>query len=365
MKRTITIGLMSGTSLDGVDAVAVDFANDQPRIVGHAYLPFEPELVNELAALCLPGENEIDRMGSIALRLTDCYARAVLLLVERARLDRRRILSVGVHGQTVRHRPEWGWTLQLNNPAVLAEQIGLDVIADFRSRDMAAGGQGAPLVPAFHQCVFQDPTVSRTIVNIGGIANLTYLPTGERPVIGFDCGPGNTLMDAWNRKHRSTPFDEDGAWGARGQVDDDLVRRMLDDPFFKLPAPKSTGREYFNLRWLERFEPHTVAENVQASLRELTARSIAAAVRRYAPDTQEVFVCGGGALNPCLMFALRSALDSSIRVSTTNELGIHPMHVEAMAFAWLAWRFCLRQTGNLPDVTNARGKRILGALYPA
>lgn len=365
MKRTISIGLMSGTSLDGVDAVAVDFDEDRARFLGHAYLPFEPDLAQELASLCLPGDNEIDRMGRAALRLTERYAQTVESVLAQVGVDKSRVLAVGVHGQTIRHRPQWGWTLQLNNPADLAERLGLDVVADFRSRDMAAGGQGAPLVPAFHQCVFQSPTISRTIVNIGGIANLTYLPAQNRPVIGFDCGPGNTLMDAWNLKHRSTPYDNDGAWGARGQVDFDLLNRLLSDPFFSAPYPKSTGREYFNLEWLDRFAPCTAPENVQASLRELTAISIARAIQNDAPDTREVFVCGGGAFNRRLMQSLREALGGGATVSTTEALGIHPMHVEAMAFAWLARQFCLRRFGNLPDVTNARGKRILGALYPA
>ena len=365
MKRTITIGLMSGTSLDGVDAVAVDFVEDRARFLDHAYLPFEPDLARELASLCLPGDNEIDRMGKLALRLTERYALAVESLLEKGRIDKSRVMAVGVHGQTIRHRPQWGWTLQLNNPADLAERLGLDVVADFRSRDMAAGGQGAPLVPAFHQCVFQSPTVSRTIVNIGGIANLTYLPTQNRPVVGFDCGPGNTLMDAWILKHRSTPYDADGAWGAQGQVDRDLLDRLLADPFFSAPSPKSTGREYFNLEWLERFAPCSSPENVQASLRELTAISIARAIHNDAPDTREVFVCGGGAFNRHLMNSLRAALGDGVHVSTTEALGIHPMHVESMAFAWLARQFCLHRFGNLPEVTNAKGKRILGALYPA
>ena len=267
-----------------------------------------------------------------------------------------------MHGQTIRHCPESGFTVQLNHPALLAELTGIDVIADFRSRDMAAGGEGAPLVPAFHACVFSGDA-PRAIVNIGGIANITLL--NGKDVLGFDCSPGNTLMDIWVQKHCGLRFDENGRWAMKGKVIPELLEALLADPYFSRKPPKSTGREYFNEKWLlERYPllSDLAPQDVQRTLVRLTVRGILDAIDKTQPQTEELFVCGGGALNPLLMQELEKG---HYRVSSTARLGVDPMHVESMAFAWLAFRFVNKKAGNLPAVTRARGERILGALYPA
>lgn len=252
MAKTVTLGLMSGTSLDGVDAVAVDFSGVGPRLIGHHHIEFPKPLKEKLLALCQPGDNEIDRMGVASVELGKFYVHCINELLDVADIGRKDVAAVGIHGQTIRHRPEQGWTLQLNNPALVAELSGLDVVSDFRSRDIAAGGEGAPLVPAFHRQVFMGE-VARSVVNIGGIANVTFLPPrrGYGKIIGFDCGPGNILLDAWCRKHIARPYDTNGAWGATGRVHDDLLAKLLSDPYFDRQPPKSTGREHFNLEWLE------------------------------------------------------------------------------------------------------------------
>lgn len=363
--KTHTVGLMSGTSLDGIDAVVVDFGRDCPRLVGHYHGEFPDDLRQELFALCRPGDNEIDRMGEASVRLARVYARTVDELLNTADIGRKEIAAIGVHGQTVRHRPEAGWTLQLNNPALIAELTGIDVVADFRSRDLAAGGQGAPLVPAFHREVFLGD-VARSIVNIGGISNLTYLPAKRSwgTVCGFDCGPGNILLDAWCRRHLRRDFDANGSWGATGTVDGALLEALLGEPYFARRPPKSTGRELFNLDWLEAKLSGQSPVDVQATLMALTARSIVDAVKTWAAPTREIYLCGGGALNGALVRRIAEEAGSGISVRSTALLGVDPMHVEAMAFAWLAWAFVNRRTGNLPEVTAATGARILGALYP-
>ena len=289
-------------------------------------------------------------------------------LLDVADIGRKDVAAVGIHGQTIRHRPEQGWTLQLNNPALVAELSGLDVISDFRSRDIAAGGEGAPLVPAFHRPVFMGE-VARSVVNIGGIANVTFLPPrrGYGKIIGFDCGPGNILLDAWCRKHIARPYDTNGAWGATGRVHEELLAKLLSDPYFERQPPKSTGREHFNLDWLESqltefgtLEP----ADVQATLVMLTARTITDAIKKFAGRTEEIYLCGGGALNGALAQCIRECAGEAIYVRSTSALGVDPMHVEAMAFAWLAWAFLQKKPGNLPEVTNASGARLLGALYP-
>lgn len=368
MQKTITLGLMSGTSLDGVDAVAVDFAGKAPVLRGHYHVPFSDDLRGELLALCSPGENEIDRAGRASVALAKLYAQAIAELLNTADIPAKEVAAAGIHGQTIRHRPAEGWTLQLNHPALVAELSGLNVIADFRSRDVAAGGEGAPLVPAFHAQVFTGD-VARSIVNIGGISNITFLPPVKSygKVTGFDCGPGNLLLDAWCMKHLDRPYDEGGRWAKTGTVNEALLARLMSDPYFAKEPPKSTGRELFNLAWLEAIlneMPSLSAADVQATLTQFTARSIADAVSRFASRTEELYVCGGGALNRTLMAALQDETGARIAVKSTAELGVAPMHVEAMAFAWLAWAFLKRQAGNLPDVTAATGPRILGALYP-
>lgn len=367
---TICIGLMSGTSLDGVDAVAADFSGPVPVIRGRSHEPFAPELKAELLALCRPGENELERAGEAAQALARAYARAVDSLIASARIPRAAVRAVGAHGQTVRHVPSKHFSIQLNSPSLLAELTGFDVIADFRSADLAAGGEGAPLVPAFHQKVFQSESARRAIVNIGGIANITFLPparSGEK-VYGFDCGPGNMLMDAWAQARIGRPYDEDGAWAASGTRQNDLLDLMLAEPYFRLAPPKSTGRELFSFEWLkERIEAcarSMRARDIEATLLTLTARGIADAIAAWGPATSEVYLCGGGALNPVLAKEIAGLMPTR-RVQSTDALGIRPMDVEGLAFAWLAHAWLEREPANCPEVTGAAGPRRLGALYPA
>jgi anhydro-N-acetylmuramic acid kinase len=373
---SLYIGLMSGTSLDGVDGALAAFGADGGMAtLATAYVPFPDELRASLMALQAGGENEIEREALAANALAVRYAQCVTALLEQAGLGPEQVHMVGVHGQTIRHRPELGFTRQTNNPALLAELSGIDVVADFRSRDVAAGGQGAPLVPAFHRAVFGDEWQSRVVVNIGGISNISILPAGSgQATSGFDTGPGNVLMDAWINRHQGKHYDADGAWGAAGQVHAGLLAQLSTEEFFRLPPPKSSGRDLFHLGWLQqalsKIGADIAPQDVQATLTALTASSIADAIAAHAPGTDTVYVCGGGADNGYLMrllqerLAMRSA-EKHIAVKSTAALGIAPNHVEALAFAWLAWRFDQRLPGNLPAVTGARGLRILGALYPA
>jgi anhydro-N-acetylmuramic acid kinase len=358
---SLYIGLMSGTSLDGVDGVLTSF--DAAPVA--AYVPFPDELKRELLALQAATDNEIHREALAANQLARLYAECVQRLLEQADIAPAAVTAIGAHGQTIRHLPAQGYTRQINNPALLAELTRIDVVADFRSRDIAAGGQGAPLVPAFHQAVFGSEQAVRVVANIGGIGNISLLRT-DGSVSGYDTGPGNLLMDAWVHKHTGKPYDANGSWAASGKILPALLERLLQEPYLALPAPKSTGRDLFHADWLAKqlpgFEAADAAD-VQATLAAFTARTIAAAVQRDAPDAEAVYVCGGGALNEHLMLMLQQAL--MMPVLRTDELGIAAMHVEALAFAWLAMRFGQRLAGNLPAVTGAAGPRILGALYPA
>lgn len=358
---------MSGTSVDGVDGALVDFTERSPRTLAFASLAMPAPLRAELLALQRPGNDELDRAARASVALTDLYARCVdqLLAGQRpSHAEVAEVAAIGAHGQTVRHRPELGYTLQLIDGARLAERTGIPVVCDFRSADIAAGGQGAPLVPAFHADAFAAPGRRRVIVNIGGIANVSLLAPAE-PVRGYDTGPGNLLLDLWCETHTGEPFDRDGAWGAEGRVLPALLGRLLADPYFARPAPKSTGRDLFHRQWLdERLQDGSSAEprDVQATLIELTAVSIAEACKAFTAD--EVFVCGGGARNGALMRRLREAC-APARVDTTEALGADPQGVEAVAFAWLAARRIRGLPGNLPEATGARGPRLLGALHPA
>lgn len=368
--RELYIGLMSGTSIDGVDGVMVDFEGNDLQIVGHRHRSFDPALRAELLALNLPGDNELHRaaLASNALALTYAAVTADLCALGKGRAVR----AVGAHGQTVRHRPGQfdgvGYTLQLNAPALLAELTGIDVVADLRSRDVAAGGQGAPLVPAFHAARFWRPGEDVAIVNIGGISNLTLLHA-DGQVRGFDCGPGNALMDLWCQRHRGEPFDAGGQWACGGEVVDALLASALRDAYFALPPPKSTGRDAFHAAWLEALLVTTSTtaappRDVQATLCELTAQVIAQDVQRHLAGACELLVCGGGALNVELMRRLTQALPG-VRLATTETRGLPPLQVEAAAFAWLARAHVRGEAGNLALVTGARGERILGAMYPA
>jgi anhydro-N-acetylmuramic acid kinase len=352
---------MSGTSLDGVDGVLTTFSGQQQM----ATVPFPAALKHELMALQSAGPNEIHREAMAANALVALYAACVHALLHSARISAAQVRAIGAHGQTIRHLPASGYTRQINNPALLAELTGIDVIADFRSRDVAAGGQGAPLVPAFHQAVFGSNTETRVVANIGGISNISILKS-DGSVTGFDTGPGNLLMDGWIAQHQGAAFDEDGRWAASGTPDAALLQALLAEPFLALPPPKSTGRDLFHAQWLAaklQNLPALRAEVVQATLTAFTATSLADAIRRSAADAAGVYVCGGGARNTYLMRLLQEAL--TMPVARTDALGVASGAVEGLAFAWLAARFCDRLPGNLPAVTGARGSRILGALYPA
>ena len=362
------IGLMSGTSVDGVDGVLVRLGDTQaPQVLSSASLPMPENLRRELLALNRSGDDELARASLAANALARLYAQAVSGLLQDAGLHARDVTAIGAHGQTVRHRPDIGYTVQLNAPALLAELSGIDVVADFRSRDVAAGGQGAPLVPPFHAAIFGAPQ-GRAVLNLGGIANVTLLAP-DQPVRGFDTGPANVFLDAWCQRHLGQPYDADGRWAGTGKVVAPLLELLIaSEPWFALPAPKSTGRDLFNLQWLDdrlaAFDgPMPAPQDVQATLQRLTARTVANAIDAAAAHTQEVFVCGGGARNAGLMRELAYCLQRPVH--PTDVLGVPAQQVEALAFAWLAQAFVQRKPAGQPAVTGARGARVLGALYPA
>jgi anhydro-N-acetylmuramic acid kinase len=355
---------MSGTSLDGADAALVDFSGSKPRTLAFGTVAFPPELRDRIMTLSEAGGDTIELAAAVSMELAALYAQAIELTIADAGVSRESIAAVGCHGQTVRHRPDRGYTIQLNDPARIAELTNLPVIADFRRRDMAAGGQGAPLVPAFHEAVFRDPERARAVVNIGGISNVTSLPP-RGPTLGFDCGPGNVLLDGWAQKHIGALFDEDGRWAAAGSTDQALLARLMQEPFLALAPPKSTGRELFRLGWLqERLPADYRTVDVQSTLVDFTAHSIVDAIDRFCPGTAEIYLAGGGARNGALVSRIR-AMAKGRTVETTDVLGVPTGHVESMAFAWLAMKFQRREPIDLTAITGARGPRILGALYPA
>ena len=363
MTREIYLGLMSGTSLDGVDAVLVDFDGGRPRLLGNSSVEFDAALRRELLALNSPGENEIERAARAGNTLAQRYAAAVAQVLAASNTPKASVRAIGCHGQTVRHRPERGYTTQIGNAALLAELTGIRVVADFRSRDVAAGGQGAPLVPAFHATLFADAAEDRAAINLGGIANLTFLPRRGK-VIGFDSGPGNCLLDLWALRHLGTPRDERGGWAASGKAVPALLERMLQEPYFAAPPPKSTGRDLFNESWLQRhLKGNENTQDVQATLLELTVRSLADAIARHCAGARRLIVCGGGAKNDALMQRLAQIAVPAL-LETSERHGIEPQLVEASAFAWLAKQALEGNSGNLPSVTGARGRRVLGAIYP-
>jgi anhydro-N-acetylmuramic acid kinase len=356
---------MSGTSLDGVDAVLARVGPDGFAVLGHQHQAFTPALRAELLALNQAGgTDELQRAALAANGVADAYAELLGTLLERLGVLPTQVRAVGAHGQTVRHRPELGFTLQLLNGARLAELCGIAVVADLRSRDVAAGGQGAPLVPAFHRAVFGRPAQDIAVLNLGGMANLSLLGA-DGSTRGFDTGPGNVLLDLWHARHCGGEYDPGGAWGAGGQVQPELLARLYAEPYFALPPPRSTGRDLFDGGWLDRQGVGSLRpQDVQATLSELTAWSVADALLAHAPATGELIVCGGGAFNADLMARLMRRLPGAAVVSSALR-GLPPMHVEAAAFAWLAMRHLQGQAGNLPAVTGAEGPRVLGALYPA
>lgn len=370
MASSLFIGLMSGTSTDGVDGVLADFSSSgRPRSLASVSLPMPAGLREEFLALNLTGANELARAALAGNALAELYADAVQALLSQADVDAAGICAIGAHGQTVRHDPAAGYTIQINAPAVLAERSRIAVIADFRSRDIAAGGQGAPLVPAFHHALFAGAE-PLAVLNLGGIANVTLLDA-DGGIRGFDTGPANVLMDLWAQAGIGQAYDTDGAWAASGRASAELLDLLIrDEPWFELAPPKSTGRDLFNQAWLsrriERFQagPGRLADNdIQATLQQLTAATVAQALARHAPGIREVLVCGGGALNGGLMRDLRSALPCPVRL--TSDLGIPVQMVEALAFAWLAWAHEHGRAAGLPSVTGARGARVLGCKYPA
>jgi anhydro-N-acetylmuramic acid kinase len=368
--KQLFIGLMSGTSLDGVDGVLVDFSTAQPHVLAHHAMPFTPALKQELLALNTPSDNELHRAALAANGLVRVYAQTVDALLADTPTNAHDVGAIGAHGQTVRHQPGafdgTGYTLQLNNPALLAELTGIDVVADFRSRDVAAGGQGAPLVPVFHQGIFGRPETTVGVLNLGGIANLSVLHANG-DVLGFDCGPGNALLDHWCQVHTGYAFDNDGVWGASGTVIEPLLQTMLAEPFLHQVPPKSTGRDLFHPTWLAHHlsgHAHANAADVQATLTEFTARACVNDVLKHAAQASELIVCGGGALNGLLMQRLQAGLPQ-VRVLSSAERGMPPLQVEATAFAWLARQTVQGLPGNLPKVTGAKGARILGGVFKA
>ena len=361
--RDLYIGLMSGTSLDGVDAAVVDLSANGVRALAGVHLPFDPKLRAELLSLNTPGRDEIHRAALLGNELARCYAAAVDAAVTRAGVYAKEVVAIGCHGQTVRHRPALGYTVQIGNPALLAELSGIRVVADFRHRDIAAAGQGAPLVPAFHAFAFASPDEDRVVVNLGGIANLTWLPRSGS-VAGFDCGPGNCLLDLWAARHLGTPMDANGDWAAGGTVDQGLLLQFLAEPYISAPPPKSTGRDLFNTAWLSAHGTDAVdPRTVQATLLEFSARCVSDACRRYCPGVRRLIVCGGGLRNIALMRRL-GALCSPAPVVSSETCGLAPEFVEAVAFAWLAKMALDGVPANVPAVTGASGPRVLGAIYP-
>ncbi len=371
------IGLMSGTSLDGVDGVLADInAQGQLSVKAHAFAAFDAPFKAVLMALNQSGPDELHRSALASNQIARHYARVVHDLLTFSGLQAQDIVAIGAHGQTVRHRPlefdgdttrqraPVGYTLQLINPSLLVELTGIDVVADFRSRDLAAGGQGAPLVPAFHQGVFRRPGSCVTVLNIGGISNLSVIePDGS--VLGWDCGPGNALMDHWCTTHTGASFDHNGAWSATGNVDPILLTRFLDEPFLHRSPPKSTGRDLFNPAWLQAHLPSNtlLPQDIQATLTEFTAMACVLDIKRHASEALELIVCGGGAFNGHLMSRLGHHLPG-VQVVVSELRGLPPLQVEAAAFAWLAAKTMRRETSSLPSITGAKGTRVLGAIYP-
>lgn len=362
-KPRLFIGLMSGTSVDGIDAVLARFDSSCELIAAHSH-PIPNAIKQEIRDLFKPGENEVERIGKLEGTLAELYAQAVKELLEKANVEAKDVEAIGCHGQTIRHRPPL-FTLQIGDANRLAQLTSIDVVADFRRRDMAEGGQGAPLAPAFH-AAFMSAGEARAILNLGGIANLTYLIPGKA-VIGFDVGPANALLDAWAQKHIDSEFDANGAWAAQGKVCEELLAQLMTEPYFALPPPKSSGKELFNLHWLEtsldKISIPLSPEDIQASLCELTVESIAQALEQE-DRTFSVYVCGGGVHNHHLMERLRTRL-SEHRVDSSESLGVDPDWLEALCFAWLAKQFIDRKPGNLPSVTGANKACVLGALFPA
>jgi anhydro-N-acetylmuramic acid kinase len=357
---TTYVGLMSGTSMDGIDAALVDFGEHRCDVRATLSARYPDELSKALLqASRTPAECTIDVVGNLDRWVGECFRDAALALLVQNDVSAVEVTAIGSHGQTLRHQPRAArpFSLQIGDPNIIATGTGITTVADFRRADIALGGEGAPLAPAFHQWLFADEDANRAVLNIGGIANVTLLLASSSTVKGFDTGPGNTLLDSQSRQHLKKSYDEDGAWAAEGTVSEELLEQLLSDKYFSLPPPKSTGFEYFNAHWLK-----SKAVDIQATLAELSARSIASAILEHAPEVSEVLVCGGGVHNRDLMQRLTTCL-ADITVASTENHGLHPDWVEAAAFAWLAKRRLEGKPGNLPEVTGAGRAEVLGALY--
>ena len=362
--------------MDGIDAALVDISSNGLVLKNHLHLPYPPKLLEQLRRISVPGDNEIECMGQADIDVANAMAQVTLQLLTASGYSPEHICAIGSHGQTIRHRPtqhgntqnSTGFTLQIGDPNTLATKSGISVVADFRRKDMALGGQGAPLAPGFHLAALNDPKLNQVVLNLGGIANITFLPKGagmgSESIIGFDTGPANTLIDAWFQQHHAGDFDCDGKWARSGQVDTTLLNQLLSDPYFAAPAPKSTGREYFSMSWLNtslhRFA-NLSPEDVQATLTELTIATISKQIRQI-PEVDCIHVCGGGVFNRCIMDGIKRSFPN-IMVDSTITRGVDPMHIEAMAFAWLAYRRVHNLTGNLPSVTGASKSAVLGSIY--
>lgn len=364
------IGLMSGTSLDALDAALVDFSGEQPELVATLTTEWPQSLKAQLLALCSPGENEIERMGAADHQLGKLCAQACQHLLTKANIAAEQVAAIGSHGQTIRHMPtgETPFTLQIGDPNLIAQLTRITTVADFRRRDMAAGGQGAPLAPGFHAAIFRSTEKNRALINIGGMANLTLLWADQtQPVTGFDTGPGNVLLDSWCKKHLNKNYDESGQWARSGQLNEALLQQLLATPYFSSPPPKSTGRELFNAQWLEQQLKDGFADvcpaDVATTLTELTAQTICNDLSQRFPDCDELLICGGGAYNTFLMQRLTALAGATVNVDTTEKLGITPDWVEAAAFAWFAKRTLEHKPSNLPSVTGASSDCILGGVY--
>ncbi len=360
----VFVGLMSGTSMDGIDAALVKFDDSSLEILGSKNFPYPAALRQQLLdAIAIPLDRKIDRVADLNRATGECFRDAALALLEETGVDATTVTAIGSHGQTLRHQPnaKTPFSLQIGDPQLIANGTGIRTVADFRSADIAAGGQGAPLAPVFHEWLFRESGSTRCVLNIGGVANLTVL-ADQTDTIGFDTGPGNSLMDAWTRKHRNAAFDRDGSWANEGSVDNELLERFLSEPYFAYAPPKSTGFEQFNLRWIEGNGIDSIEPvDVQATLVALSATTIADAVTDFAPETAGLLVCGGGAHNPTLMREIEVRLPG-VSVAPTSVAGLGPDWVEAVAFAWLAMRHMQGLPGNLPSVTGAREAVLLGTL---
>lgn len=368
MKEALYIGLMSGTSMDAIDAVLVEFPPDRKiNVIATHSLPLSPELKCILMALAEDTENSIYQLGKTDTELGIAFATCCVELLAKHQIHHDRITAIGSHGQTILHVPDAAlpFTIQIGDPNIITAMTNITTVADFRRRDLALGGQAAPLAPAFHHYLFGSTSQDRMVINIGGIANLTFLQKkADTPVTGFDTGPGNTLLDAWCWQQQQQRFDNQGRWAASGQINRSLLTTMLNDPYFKRQSPKSVDRNYFNLAWLQQHKPKGTPEDIQATLTELTVISIANAVRDTSNESCEIFICGGGIHNTFLLQRLQQQLPNH-PIKSTESIGLHPNQVEAATFAWLARQTLAFEPGNLPSVTGARQSSILGAIYPA